>query len=505
VTFDTSIYKASPWSERFHMASADEVMGGGSAGPGKSLTMLWNPIVRQAIVEHARMTQQIPTGYGHRMCELIRDNPIRQGESAGHALHMRRTMPQLRETIDRSLRMFPKIDPGAKYQKEEHRWIFSSGYKLTFGHCKEESDTENYLSQQYSELDIDEAYQFTLNMYEELDGRVRSSDKVLRATMGTRLMSNPAPGWLKQRFVDPEPKGNVIHRITVRDPRTGETKIKRRLFLPATLDDNPDAAFVEEYKFKLLSKPAHIRARYLYGDWSSMEGAYFEEDWNTTVHVVEPFKIPRSWPKFRAMDWGFKAPGVMGWFALSPDEELYLFYEFNFRLMKDEEVCKTAIEIEKRFGFWDPSSRCSRLTGVADTQLWEERGDSGKSKAQVFAEMGMPWEPADKASIQRNAERIAERLRDYDDKRKPGLMVFRTCAKTIEMFAGIGVDANDSTIPDKKSPLKHWFDMNAYGAAKASQGSGAVSMAMHAFDREEQEDDFSPASAGRGGGYGYGG
>jgi hypothetical protein len=200
------------------------------------------------------------------------------------------------------------------------------------------------------------------------------------------------------------------------------------------------------------------------------------------------------------MDWGYKAPGTIGWFAMDPDDNLYCFYEFNFRMMKDIEVAKRVIEIEKKFGFWNPRERKSRLTGVADTQLWEERGDSGKSKAAVFASVGIYWQPADKASIARNAERVTERLRDYDKDKPPGLMVFNNCRKSLEMFASIGIDENDSTVPDKKSPLKHWFDMQAYAAARASRGRGTIVMDMHEFDRAEQDEE--PLA--RASGFGYG-
>lgn len=350
-------------------------------------------------------------------------------------------------------------------------------------------------------LGLDEAYQFTLKQYEELDARVRSADPVLVRLLRTRLMSNPAPGWLKERFVDPAPEGNVVIKRKVTDPATGEVRWKTSLFLPAKLDDNPDKAFVDTYKFKLLSKPAHIRARYLYGDWNSMEGGFFEDDWNPGVHVIEPFKIPRDWPKFRAMDWGFKAPGTIGWYALDKDENLYKFFEFNFRLMKDVECADRMIEIEKKFGFWNERENKSRLSGPADTQLWEERGDSGKSKASVFASKGIYWKPADKASISRNCERIVGRLRDYDKDSPPGLMVFRNCKKTQEMFSGIQVDEKDSTIPSKKSPLKHWLDETAYAAAWASRGRGSIVMDMHEFDKPDQEEE--PLA--RAGGFGYGG
>ena len=455
------------------------------------------------------MLGRAPEGYPEWVQELCVKHPIRRGESEGHALHLRRSMPQLLETIDRALRMFPKFDPicgtSYGYSKEYHRFTMESGYKVTFGHCRESNSHEDYLSKQYTHLGIDEAYQFEERQADELDGRVRTADPVLKHFTRTRLMSNPAPGWLKDRFVSPLPGGNKVLRYRVIDPETGEVHHKTRLFLPAKLDDNPDKGFVRQYKIKLLSKPAHMRARYLYGDWDSMEGGYFEDDYNPAVHAIDPFKIPRDWPKFRSMDWGFKAPGTIGYYALDPDENLYKFYEFNFRLMKDEECANRVIEIEKEFGFWNKIEKKSRLTGPADTQLWEERGDSGKSKAAVFAEKGIYWKPADKASIARNAERVTERLRDYDQEKPPGLMIFKNCRKTLEMLSGIGVDANDSTIPDKKSVLKHWFDETGYACAHASRGRGAIYMQEHESVRRDREEDYGERSqTSSGTGYGYG-
>ncbi len=501
---DRSLYSPSAWSKEFHDTTCDEVLGGGSAGPGKSLTLLWDPIVKQATVEHARCTGQFLDEFPGWLVELVRNNPIQKGQSEGHALHMRRTMPMLQETIDRSERMFRQFDPGAVYNKELHRWEFTSGYKYSYGHCREPKDHVGYLSKQYTWLGEDEAGQFLEEQHEELDARVRSADPVLKWLLATRLMSNPTPGWLKERFVTPEPKGRVVHRVKVYDPQTGETNYRTRLFLPATLDDNPDKEFVKQYKIRLLSKPAHMRARYLYGDWDSLEGGYFEDDYNPGVHLIEPFKIPRDWPKFRAMDWGYKAPGTIGWFALTPDERLIQFYEFNFRLMKDYEVAKRVIEIEQRFGFWNKRERRSRLTGVADTQLWEERGDSGKSKAAVFAGLGVYWQQADKLSMQRNAERISERLRDYDDKRPPSLQLFKNCRETAAMLAGIAIDDNDSTVPDKKSPLKHWFDMLGYAAARASRGRVSIPMQLHDFDAANDNDRDDEPQQQAAGGYGYG-
>jgi hypothetical protein len=480
------------------------MLGGGAAGPGKSLALLMDPIISQAHIERYRVTQDFPVGFPKKLEKLCREFPLAPGMSEGHALHMRRELPEHRENIARSERMFRKIDPDAVFLKDEYTWTLPScgGYKFTFGHCRDKKDHRKYLSLQFSHLGVDEAWELEEEQAEELGGRVRSGDPIMLMFLRERYTSNPFPGWVKKWFVDPAPEGNKLLRTKVVDPETGEWKHITRMFLPARLDDNPDKAFVKDYKFRLLSKPAHMRARYLYGDWSSAEGGYFAGDWNSQVHVVEPFKIPRDWPKFRSMDWGYRDYGVIGWWAMDWDGNLYCFYEFTFRLMKDVEVAKRVVDIEKDFGFWNKRMGRSRLIGVADTQLWEERGDSGKSKAQVFGEYGVFWSPAEKGLLERHGERISMRLTSYDQQRPPALVFFKNCKRTIEAIPGIGVDANDSTKYDRKSPLKHWVDMVAYATQRASRGPRTIPMELHEMDMPDRDTDVREESSAEGFGYG---
>src|ERR1043165_8354583 len=96
---DRSVYQPSPWSEQFHAVTVDECLGGGSAGPGKSLTLMWNAIVRQAVMEHARATGQLIDQFPGWLQELVRNNRIRPGESEGHCLHMQIGRASCRERV----------------------------------------------------------------------------------------------------------------------------------------------------------------------------------------------------------------------------------------------------------------------------------------------------------------------------------------------------------------------------------------------------------------------
>ena len=64
--------------------------------------------------------------------------------------------------------------------------------------------------------------------------------------------------------------------------------------------------------------PMLVRA-WLEGDWTVIEGAYFD-CWRYDLHVVDPFEVPAHWARFRSMDWGSAKPFSVGWWAIVGDD-----------------------------------------------------------------------------------------------------------------------------------------------------------------------------------------
>ena len=93
----------------FLAASETDVLYGGAAGGGKSYAMLVDPL-----------------RYAHR--------------AAHRALILRRSMPELRELIDKSRELYPKAFPGCKYKEVEKLWNFPSGAKIEFGFLERDAD-----------------------------------------------------------------------------------------------------------------------------------------------------------------------------------------------------------------------------------------------------------------------------------------------------------------------------------------------------------------------------
>jgi hypothetical protein len=403
----------------------------------------------------------------------------------------------LDETISRSKRWFRKVYPEADWRESDLTWTFPSGYKFTFGHCKDPDDWQQYQSNQYTHISLDEASQFTQEQKAQIKTRLRSDDPLLMQILKFRMMSNPVmrkggqvftskgnPNWLREEFIDPWPLGKKVlyDEVTRAD---GTVEKRTRLYLPATLFDNPNKAFVHQYEAELLSAPPHIRQALLYGNWYITEGSYYAAVWDQTLHVCRPFKVPSSWRMFRAMDWGFKVPGVIGWFAMDDDENLFMVREYKFQNRTDVEVAKRVKEIELELGVWSGTKerpgKHSLLTGPADTQIWEQRGHQGKTIAETFREAGVQWTQADKkaGSREAHAQRIHKLLGDHHGgTTTPGLVFFQGCDETIKTLPQIQAEEGNPECPQDGGD-DHAHDMLGYACAFASRGKRGIPPLKH--------------------------
>jgi hypothetical protein len=211
--------------------------------------------------------------------------------------------------------------------------------------------------------------------------KIRSmSNPLMRREDGeTFVMRNPH--WVRDRFVKAEPGGNVIFRkkLTRED---GTWEWHKWVYMPARLHDNPNKDFVRQYELNLLKKPAHIRAALLKGDWFQTVGSFFSEYWNKDLHVCRPFKIPVEWRVFRSMDWGFKAPGCLHWYALDDDDTLFCFKEIRFQGKLDAEVAEIVRSTEIELGLWDEKRDESRITARTRRKFSERRACRGAQRTR---------------------------------------------------------------------------------------------------------------------------
>ena len=482
-------YTPSAWGQKFHDLRVDEALGGGSAGPGKSLVLLMDAN-EQIVLQHLRCQ------YGE----------FRWGSAPGWALHLRKEFPRLEQTIDRAERMFRVLDPGVRWVNASHKFVFSSGFQYQFGHLNEANSYLNYRSNEFTWLGIDEIGEIPeQNTYEELVLRVRSTDRLLRHLLKVRCMSNPCANWVRELFVDPNPQGGEIIERDIK-LSSGKTRTRSRVFLPARLSDNPDPEFQEQYETSLRDRPPHIKRALLDGDWYVVPGAFFAELWDSSKVVVKPFNIPSGWRRFRTGDWGYKDKCVILWWAVHPDGPLICYRERVYNGSKAKKlydawgVANKIRDVESGNREWNRVTNRSRLGGWMDTQLWEERGHRGRSMADDMAEVGVFWSKVKKGRVQA-AQQMIKRLnwRGYDE--IPGIMFFEDCQYCIKTIPAIGTDETEPEAP-KMGGDDHGWDAVSYAVAMNPLPSGRDDRSI--YDDDDDEDrivDYQPQSLGQ---YGYG-
>ncbi len=284
-------------------------------------------------------------------------------------LILRRTFAELDKSLIRlSLSLFPRAI--YTFNSSTHTGRFKNGSIIDFGYCAAEFDVYQYQSAEYDVIRFDELTHFTENQYIYLISRVRGANDFPKQVKASTNPGGIGHGWVKARFVDPAPSGESF---------VGSDGL-RRIFIPALLSDNKFLAAGDPgYKERLLALPEREKKALLYGDWNIFEGQYFTE-FRRDKHICQPFEIPKSWRKYRTIDYGLDRLACL-WIALSPDGICYVYREF---CESNLTISSATAEILKR----TPPAEEIYAT-LAPPDLWSRSQESGRSKATIFAEYGI--------------------------------------------------------------------------------------------------------------------
>jgi hypothetical protein len=376
------------------------------------------------------------------------------------ALVLRRTMPELRDLIRHSQRLYPTAYPGAKWREQQNEWTFPSGARIEFGYAESTADALRYQGRAYTWIGVDELPQYPdPQIWTELRGSLRTGSDIKTYMRATGNPGNVGSAWVKEMFIDPAPP-NTRFEVGVETPN-GKSVFTRR-FIPASLFDNPHLMKTDDYLVMLSSLPETKRRQWLDGDWDAWDGAAFPE-FRREIHVVKPFEIPTSWVRFRACDWGYSSPACCLWFAVDYDNNLYVYKELYVngstgRKYQADTFAQKVREMEK-------GERV--LYGVLDSSVWSKRGDIGPSIVDTMKENGCHWRPSDRSpNSRKNGKMEVHRrlhVRDLQDgKPKPSLFFFDNCRQVIKDLPTLPLDENDPEDVDTKA-IDHSYDALRYG------------------------------------------
>lgn len=188
-------------------------------------------------------------------------------------------------------------------------------------------------------------------------------------------------------------RGDIFGTMT---PLKGRTFIYNEIYLNVkrnpeiwhefmTWEDNP---YLSRKEISLLEKSldgSALDAR-RYGRFSAGAGLVYPE-FDESVHVIEPFDVPKEWQDTVSIDPGLNNPLSAHWYCVDWDGNIYVVAE-HFAGGKDIDFHAEAIKrISAGLG-WRTDSK-GRISALIDSAANQRTLASSKSVAELFAERGI--------------------------------------------------------------------------------------------------------------------
>lgn len=458
----------------------------GSRGPGKSDTQLM------------RFRRRVGIGYGPFWRGIIFD----------------REYKMLDDLVAKSKRWFPKFNDGCEWlaSTSSYKWVWPTGEELLFRVLKSVSDYDNYHGQEYPFIGWNELTKFPSgDVYHMMMSCNRSSftvekDAPLDSKTGERISMDPIPlevfstcnsygpghGWVKAKFIDVAPYGQVVtNSIEVFDPKTQkDIEVKRtQVTIFGSYRENKylDAAYVAGLEEM---EDENLKAAWLDGSWDVVAGGALDDVWKRNIHVIPRFQVPLNWYLDRTFDWGSSHPFSVGWWAEANGEEVELLNGEKFcpapgSLIQCGEWYGTksigsnkgikmasgdvAIGIREREHqmLVDEWILKQPLAGPADNQIRDVREVDEETIEYKMSQRGIRWTESDKSpgSRRNGLELMRERLRAAVKREGPALYFMDHCRASIATLPilprdEVQIDDVDTAAED------HPYDMVRYRILK---------------------------------------
>ncbi len=232
---------------------------------------------------------------------------------AFNAMMFRRTMVASEDAIERSREIYTLL--GARMVNGA--WRMPHGGRIGFGYLDSIKDADAWQGRNLTDVWIEEAglYASPAVLW-RLFAVLRSAHGVPTQMILTGNPGGPGQHWIRGRYeLHPFPLKPRLLRRELPNKKTHLVAV-----IPSRLKDNrilmeADPNYVNNL---YLAGSAQLVKAWLDGDWTAIEGAFFD-CWSER-NVVAPFRVPRDWVRFRSGDWGSASPFSFGWWAVVQDD-----------------------------------------------------------------------------------------------------------------------------------------------------------------------------------------
>lgn len=323
----------------FLRTNAIEALFGGAAGGGKSSALLMS----------ALQYVDVP-GYS--------------------AILFRRTFADLSlpgALMDRFKTWIDEMD-GVHWNANSYVATFPSGARISFGYLNNTNDYLRYKGSEFQFIGMDEVTEIRESDYRYLFSRLRrpATGPLSQVPLRMRAASNPAPNWVRQRFIV-------------------EGLEKGRIFVPSKLTDNPGID-ADSYRQALQALDPIERRRLEEGDWwSTTLGTMFERE---SIVIIDNSDIPTVTSAARAVRFWDLAATEPSQATPNPDWTVGTLMLFDSGIAYILDVKKIRAKGEKVEQFVAQTAYEDGI-GVS-IRMEQEPGSAGKALVDQYARYVVP-------------------------------------------------------------------------------------------------------------------
>ncbi len=233
-------------------------------------------------------------------------------------------------------------------------------------------------------------------------------------------------------------RGDVFGTMT---PLKGKTFIYNEIYL--NIRKNPeiwhefmdwaDNPYLCKKEIKLLEtalESSALDAR-KYGKFSEGAGLVYPE-FDESVHVIEPFSVPKEWQEIISIDPGLNNPLAAHWYCVDWDGNIYVVAE-HYAAGRDLDFHAAAIRETSRKLGWKTDAK-GRIYALIDSAANQRTLACPKSVAELFGEKGILVNTNVNKDVFTGIARVKEFLKRGNG--EPDIYIFSNCVNMIAEFKG---------------------------------------------------------------------
>jgi len=269
--------------------------------------------------------------------------------------------------MDRFKSWMDEMD-GIHWNANSYVATFPSGARISFGYLNNTNDYLRYKGSEFQFIGMDEVTEIRESDYRYMFSRLRrpASGPLSQVPLRMRSASNPAPNWVRQRFIV-------------------EGLEKGRIFVPSKLTDNPGID-ADSYRQALQALDPIERRRLEEGDWwSTTLGTMFDRE---SIVIIDTEDVPVVSSAARAVRFWDLAATEPSPSNPNPDWTVGTLMLFDAGIAYILDVRKARVKNEKVEQF---IAQTAYEDGHGVTiRMEQEPGSSGKALIDQYARYVVP-------------------------------------------------------------------------------------------------------------------